>query len=247
LFLYSKGDVAVKLHIHIVIVIYGLLCALSIPVWATDLATTATLENDPEAVTLLQKLEEKNADVDTIIGQFDQVKQSTLFLEEIQSQGKFYFQKPDKFRCDYLPPNESENLIVGNTAWLYVPEIKQVEKYQFSSDVNSVERLNRMLLGFGVSTADVLDVYHVTVLKDESSKGVTALRFTPLRKEPTVGFNKVIIWIDEKHLLPEKIVIDEESGDQTVITMTQIRLNRKISDKIFQPAFPPDVEIIEIH
>jgi outer membrane lipoprotein carrier protein len=223
-----------------------MLLVLCISVWANDLATTETLENHPKAVALLNKLEEKNADVDTIIGQFDQVMQSTLFLEEIQSQGKLYFQKPEKFRCDYLPPNESQNWIVGNTAWLYVPEIKQVEKYQFSSEADSVERLNRMLLGFGVSTADVLDVYHVTIVKDESSKDVTALQFTPLRKEATVEFNKVIIWINEKHLLPEKIVIHEESGDQKVINMKQIRLNRRIPEKIFQPIFPPDVEIIEI-
>lgn len=236
-----------RLHIYTVVGVCGLVFVLTISGWANDSVTTAPLENDPAAVALLKKLEEKNADVDTIIGQFDQVQQSTLFLEEIQSKGRFYFQKPEKFRCDYLPPNESQNWIVGNTAWLYVPEIKQVEKYQFPSDVNSVERLNRMLLGFGVSTTDVLDVYNVTVLKEESSKGVTALQFTPLRKEPTVEFDKVTVWINEKQLLPEKIVIDEESGDQKVITITQIRLNRKIPDTIFQPVFPPDVEIIETH
>ena len=224
-----------------------MLFALTTSVWSADSVTTTTLENDPEAVALLRKLEEKNADVDTVLGQFDQVKQSSLFLEEIHSQGKFYFQKPEKFRCDYLPPNESQNWIVGNTAWLYVPEIKQVEKYQFSSEADSVERLNRMLLGFGVSTADVLNVYHVNVAKDESSQGVTALRFTPLSKEPTLGFSHVTIWINEKQLLPERIVIDEESGDQTVISMTQIRLNRKIPEKTFQPVFPADVEIIETH
>jgi outer membrane lipoprotein-sorting protein len=237
----------VKLDIYRVMWICGLLCGMVILACAEDSATTATLENDPAAIALLKKLEEKNADIDTIIGQFDQVKQSSLFLEEIHSQGRFYFQKPEKFRCDYLPPNESENWIIGNTAWLYVPEIKQVEKYQFSTEASSVERLNRMLLGFGVSTADVLDVYHVGVVKEERSKGVTALRFIPLKKEPTIGFSQVTIWINEKQLLPEKIVIDEESGDQTVITMTQIRLNRKIPERTFQPVFPPDVEIIETH
>ncbi|MCX7766609.1 MAG: outer membrane lipoprotein carrier protein LolA, partial [Candidatus Sumerlaeia bacterium] len=90
---------------------------------------TLHLQAEPEALTFLSKLETKYKQIEMISGEFKQLKRSTLFLEEISSQGRFYFKKPGKFRCDYLPPNESVNIIVDNTAWIYVPEIKQVEKY----------------------------------------------------------------------------------------------------------------------
>jgi outer membrane lipoprotein carrier protein len=213
-------------------------------VWAQT-PSSSTVAQDEQVVKILQRLEEKNREVKTIIGTFEQLKVSKLFLEEIHSRGTFYFEKPGKFRCDYFPPNESVNLIIGDTAWLYVPEIKQVDKYRFAEEGSKMQRLNQMLLGFGVSPADVLEVYRVTYNEPGKNARTFSLVFVPKKQEEKLNFTSITIWFDAERFLPQKIKMDDESGDETTITIEKIETNKKIDQSLFKPEFPEGVEIIE--
>ncbi len=202
-------------------------------------------EEDATAIEFLEKLEAKYQDVTTVKGEFQQVKRSTIFLEEIKSQGVFYFKKPGKFRCDYLPPNESVNIVVDNTAWLYVPEIKQVEKYYFDRSGNKVQRLNQMLLGFGISVEDVLEVYEIELVEKHTGEQRIVIKFILKEDAPKVNFESVTITFNTQTLEVTKIYIDEVGNDETYIDIKKIELNEWISDAQFRPFFPQDVEIIE--
>jgi len=217
----------------------------TLPTTATVSESSATGAKE-QALEFLEKLEEKYEDVETISGEFSQLKRSTVFLEEIKSQGIFYFKKPGRFRCDYLPPNESINLVVNDTAWLYVPEIKQVEKYYFGKSATKVQRLNQMLLGFGISVEDVKEVYDVKRVKEkEEDTNTIAIQFVLREENPDVNFESVTIWFDRETLLVKKIYVDEVGDDETIIDIKKIDLNPEISDALFRPMFPGDVEIIE--
>ncbi|MCD6385611.1 outer membrane lipoprotein carrier protein LolA [Candidatus Sumerlaeota bacterium] len=221
------------------------------PTLAIDNKTTKTLtpkddaEAQREAIKILRQLEEKYKKIETITGEFKQLKRSTVFLEEIKSQGVFYFKKPGKFRCDYLPPNESINWIIDDTAWLYVPEIKQAEKYYFGKSGSKVQRLNQMLLGFGISVNDLLEVYEVKTVEKDPEKHTIAILFRLRKPSPDVNFESITIWFDTETLFVKKIYIDEVGDDETIIDIKEIKLNKRISDTLFRPFFPKDVEIIE--
>lgn len=216
-----------------------------------DIKTTKSLtpkdnaEAQKEAIKILQQLEEKYKTIETITGEFKQLKRSTIFLEEINSQGVFYFKKPGKFRCDYLPPNESINWVVDDTAWLYVPEIKQAEKYYFGKSGSKVQRLNQMLLGFGISVNDLLEVYEVKTVEKNPEEHTIAIQFRLRQPSDEVNFESITIWFDTKTLFVKKIYIDEIGDDETIIDIKKIELNKRISDTLFRPFFPKDVEIIE--
>ncbi len=199
-----------------------------------------------QSIQFLKKLQEKNKTITTIEGKFNQIKNQKLFLEEIKSEAVFYFKKPGKFRCDYLPPNEMINYLIDNTAYMYVPENKQVDKYIFNSEGSQIKQLNQMLLGFGVSVEDIEKVFDTDMdntLADNEKQ--TVIIFSSKEKDTSVNINRIHIWFDNETLKPIKVINYEDSGDETIIELKKIEYNVKISDDKFVPKFPKDVEIIE--
>lgn len=220
--------------------------AIASGVMPVNTPTTDTAVKGKELLTLL---ETRYKETQTYQGEFTQVKKSELFLEEVHSKGKFWYHKTGRFRCEYLPPNAQVNLILDNTAYMYIPEIKQVEVYHFKPTDSPAKRLNRMLLGFGASVKDVLEVYDVRWLPEEETPESFALIFKPIHQSTTeeedFQFEAIKIWVRKDTLLPSRLVFNETGGDITEVTLTNVELNKKIKDSVFKADFPKDTEVIE--
>ncbi|MBN1900800.1 outer membrane lipoprotein carrier protein LolA [Candidatus Sumerlaeota bacterium] len=200
-----------------------------------------------QGLRFLKKLEAKYKDTLTFYGEFHQKKISTLFLEEIDSRGQFWYQKPGRFRCEYLPPNQQVNLILDEVAYIYIPEIKQVEIYRFKPQDSPVKKLNQMLLGFGVSVKDVLEVYDVNAAPEEENDSTFVLQFNMKKKEEGLNFDKIKIWVDKEKLQPLRLVFiePEPNKDETRIEIKNLEFNKKLKAQVFKPDFPRDAEVIE--
>ncbi len=212
----------------------------------------------PKTLTLLKALETRHASIVTVHGDFDQLKVSDIFLEEIKSKGSFRFKKPDQFRCDYEPPDEMTNLIREDAIYIYVPELEQCEVYRFTSDQERDQQLHSMVLGFGFRTAELIEAYFIQSsedagsLLDELKRGgkkadrVALLELTP-RPEvaDTSPFTRLKLWIDKEDLLPEKVWFEDYNGDQTTLDIHSIELNISIDPKLFVPSFPSGTEYID--
>jgi len=209
-----------------------------------------TTDTAGQGMELLKRLEAKYMKTMTFYGEFNQTKVSKLFLEEIKSKGKFWYQKPGKFRCEYLAPNAQVNLLLDDVAYVYIPDIKQVEVYHFKTEDSPVKKLNQMLLGFGVSVKDVLEVYDVHSLPGEDTEDSFSLLFKLKKKEEEINFDSINLSVRKKDLLPLKLVFIEPGvgnaeGDKTEILLKSVKFNEKINDSFFKPDFPKDAEVIE--
>lgn len=212
---------------------------------------SATLE-------LLRAIEARHAEVATIQGSFDQLKVSEIFQEETPSKGTFWFQKPDRFRCDYAPPNEVTNLIVEDSIYVYVPELEQVERYKFYSEQERDQQLHTMVLGFGFEAEKLVKEYEVLSSADEPAlaeelqaggmdpEAVVLLHVTPLEALlETSPFTNLKLWIDKKTLLPRRVWFEDYNGDKTTISIVDLKLNAEIDPSRFEAKFPPGTEMID--
>ena len=77
-----------------------------------------TTDTVARGIGVLRLLENKYRETKTFFGEFNQLKVSELFLEEIRSKGRFWYEKPGRFRCEYLPPDAQVNLIVDDKAYV---------------------------------------------------------------------------------------------------------------------------------
>lgn len=217
-----------------------------------------TYEVSEATLALLRELETRHASVTAVRGEFDQLKVSEIFLEEIRSEGTFWFKKPDLFRCDYEPPDEMTNLIREDAIYVYVPELEQCEVYRFASDQERDQQLHSMVLGFGFKTVELVEAYEIESSEDagplreelaESGESVEETALLELTPRPALAdtspFTRLKLWIDKERLLPEKVWFEDYNGDQTTLEIRTIELNAPVDPKLFVPSFPRGTEYID--
>ena len=124
-------------------------------------ATTGTLR-------LLSTMETYHKNVRTIHAVFDQVRIDEVFDETIESRGELWFDKPDRFRCDYADPNKMINLIVDDSLFIYTPELNQVDYWKFESPEERDLQLHQLLIGFGIDVDQLLHLYEIHSSEDEA-------------------------------------------------------------------------------
>lgn len=217
-------------------------------------------EDKPSTATLalLQAMEGKHGAAKTVVGEFEQTKESEIFLETIQSKGKFSFSKPDLFRCDYFPPDEMTNLIIKDAIYIHTPALNQVERYRFHTPEERDQQLHVMVLGFGCRAADILREYQVTTSEDseELKKKLTDASLDPakvilIQAAPvkalaeTAPFTIINLWIDKESLLPQKIWFEDYNGDTTTIKINKVDFDAEIPASTFEANFPEGTAIID--
>lgn len=241
----------------------ALLLAAGVPAWSAEESdspatptkaavevTTATQSSEAEAFRWLEQLEKRHADHRRVEGTFTQIRKDEMFLEEFTSTGTFYFERPNKFRCDYTEPKEntSSHLVIGDSVVSYYPSLKQVERYRLKSEGSGVADTNYMLLAFGIDTNEIRK--HFTV-RDEPTTAVDRVRLVfvpkaPLEERP---FKRFVLDLSERDMQPVRFEIDGDNDDHTVVKVNRISWNPRWEDDVnpdkFQLKYPPDVEILD--
>ncbi len=211
-----------------------------------------------ETLKLLRAIESAHGKAKTVQGTFDQLKESEIFLEKINSKGKFSYLKPDLFRCDYDPPDETTNLILKDDIYVYVPSIQQAERYHFHSPEERDQQLHVMVLGFGFKSDDITREYQVRSSQDNAEligqlKGdkLDPAKVVLLEAVPAPGladtapFTRLKLWIDKASFLPQKIWFEDYNGDKTTMTNLKTQFDVTLPPSLFEAKFPKGTEIID--
>jgi len=208
----------------------------------------APVPDTPE-VAFLRRVEQKNKELQTLYGKFRQLRVNPMFLEEIKSRGEFWYAKPSKFRCDYATetepePTESRFYLLGDQGLYYTPDLNQLEKFRLTGGGDDAP-INQMLVGFGVKTEKVLEVFNVRFADNQPAGGKqTVLEFISKDLERSMDFRKITVTFDTEKLEPRRLVMEEEQ-DVVEIDLEKIEVNPKIPDSRFEQDFPEGVEVIE--
>ncbi len=200
-------------------------------------------QNSEEAIAFLGRLEEKNRGLNSLYGSFHQVRSNKMFLEEIESNGEFWYVKPDQFRCDYHEPSEARFYLLGDTGMYYTPELKQVEKFRLQTGDSAP--INQMLVGFGLSVESILDVFtvHVPAEQPEDARLFT-VDFVSRDVSRTMDYTRIRITFDREELEPRLLEMEEQE-DSVTVRLKKIQPNAEIPEDKFKTDFPADVEIVE--
>jgi outer membrane lipoprotein-sorting protein len=132
----------------------------------------------------------------------------------------------------------------GATVSVYYPKIKTVQLYNVGDKRSLIDQF--LLLGFGVSSAELKAAYEVTWVGAESVDGKSSshIQLIPKSKDVLMRLKKAELWISDATGMPERQrFVTSASGDFMLVTYTNAKLNPALTDGALKLVYPKGVQI----
>jgi outer membrane lipoprotein carrier protein len=150
-----------------------------------------------------------------------------------RSEGKFYLQRPDKFRWDYQQPYHQLIVADGNKVWIYDKDLNQVTVKDFQ------RALGQTPASLLTSTQAVEKDFFINELP--AKEGVTRLELIP--KNAQAQFESMRLILQGIILLGFELV--DNLGQTTLITCSELKRNPILNDSLFSFTPPAGADIIK--
>jgi outer membrane lipoprotein carrier protein len=147
--------------------------------------------------------------------------------------GKFYLQRPGKFRWDYAEPSQQLVLGDGKEIWFYDKDLQQANVRSMDATLASTPAV--LLSG----TGSVAEQFDIKALPDEG--GLHWYQLLP--KHPDTDFQLVRIGFDKDGELASMFLADK-LNQITQLTFTHPIKNPKLIPDLFTFSPPPGVDVI---
>lgn len=163
----------------------------------------------------------------SIKSDFVQEKNLSMLSEKITSKGKFWFKKEDKVKMEYQTP--SYYLVIINGKDIKIKDSQKENRISAKSS-KVFQQVSRI-------TADCVQG-NVLNNADFSTKVFENAQFyqlemTPVAKGIKDYFKKIVLWVDKKDYAVTKLQMQEQSGDDTVMSFVNKETNVNIPDEVF--------------
>ncbi|SMC24507.1 outer membrane lipoprotein carrier protein [Desulfacinum hydrothermale DSM 13146] len=155
-----------------------------------------------------------------------------------EARGIFYFQKPNRMRWEYTEPDRQVFVTVGDVAWLYLPEEKQVSLF----DAQQMRRspIMRTLLE---GTFDLSDTFHVSLDTKASTDEMAVLTLRPRAEDPNV--QSLRLWIQRQDYRVWQMEVRDALGNVNRIRLTHHREMPSLPADLFQLSVDPQTLVID--
>lgn len=195
---------------------------------------------------LIRRLDAANKELKTLSTDFRQTSRVRLFKQEVQAEGRLYYDrgdagKPSRLRWEYLKPDPSTMLIIGDRATLRMGS-REPQVFDTGKDptLRAVFAQLRLWLGQGsFAEADGRE-YDMAVSPGKATGGSAAaaslaLVLTPRPASPLAKtFSRIELHVDSKSLGLLRIRMEETSGDEKEIEFLRVRRNGPLPARAFE-------------
>jgi outer membrane lipoprotein-sorting protein len=169
----------------------------------------------------------QSAEINTISSTFKQEKVLTALTEKISSTGNFRFKRSNKVRIEYLKP--FTYLMIMNGEKMMVKDESKESRVNVKSN-KLFQQINRIMIDCIQGT--ILESKDFTTKVFESNE-FYLLEMTPASKSLRDFFQTIVLRVEKRDYSVHSIEMNEPSGDQTIITFTDKRINDQLSDAVF--------------
>jgi outer membrane lipoprotein-sorting protein len=165
--------------------------------------------------------------INSITSNFKQEKTLTALTETIISEGIFNFKRPSKVRLEYKKP--FRYLMVMSDDKMMVKDDGHENTVNLRSN-KLFQQINRIVVDCVQGTILDSKDFNSRVFENQTQY---LLEMTPTTKNLKSFFQTIVLVVDKKDYSVESIKMNEPTGDTTIITFTEKKLNAPVSDKAF--------------
>lgn len=177
---------------------------------------------------IIQKVSKAAQSMTSMQCDFVQTKHMKLLNDNMVSYGKMYYQQNSKLRWEYTSPYTYTFILNDSKVLLKKGNRNDV------IDVNQnkmFKEIARMMMNsvVGKCITDKKD-FKISVAETPEQYVATLL---PQKKDMKQMFSKVILYVNKRQLSIAKVEMQEKKGDNTVIELKNIQLNKNINASVF--------------
>ena len=206
----------------IIIIIF---CLLSGITFAQNGKGTAVTGSQLDALT--KAVISAHQQLKTLSASFTQEKSSALFSEKVVQKGKFNYQAPSKLRWEYTSPKTITLLFDDR-------------KVSVVTDKGVLNNPNKMLNELGAMIINTINgsnlcdnkKFDIKFFKNSQDGSYTA-QLKPLDKKIQASYSDIQVILNGKSYLAEKVILNENNGDVTTITFSNMKINTTLPEGIF--------------
>src|SRR5215471_3560093 len=143
----------------------------------------------------------------------------------------------------FAEPNPHSIYFSGHTVRIYSPRANTVEIYDAGKLAATADRM--MLLGFGISAAELRKDYDVKRIGEEDVGSVHTTHLELVPKSVDVRKNyvtKIELWIPDDHANPVQEKVTKPSKDYYMVTYSDPKVNPALPDSAYTLKLPPGVK-----
>jgi outer membrane lipoprotein-sorting protein len=201
----------------------------------------ATMSNakaapDGQLDQILNNMQKAAADIKTIYAKMDQVKRDREVGGTEKYSGEIFFKhvgkNNDKVRINYFVPRGQKIWIVGDSIILYQEATGTAYISSRRAQASKNGEYNFIATPY-TSVPDLKRQYNIVHVGDEG--GMAKLELTPKGKS---SLQKLTLWVDQGNWLPTKYQVAEANNNVTTFTLTNLKTNGNISDRVFSAEYP---------
>lgn len=196
--------------------------------------------------TVLARMEAAGRAFRNLEANIERTKVVVIVDDHSTSSGKLYFarnQDKSLIRMNIEKPARQELLINDDLVHMYFPRINQVQVVNLGENQNKAEFL---AIGFGQSSVDLLKYYEVRLVGEQFINGIatSVLDLKPRSTDFSAIFSNIRLWIDQDRWIPLQTKLTEAGGDYLDVRFSNIKINGRLSDSVFELKLPKDVQRI---
>lgn len=209
-------------------------CCLSVTAVCQDGMT-------PETRQVLARMDQAGKGLIDLTADIKQTKVTLVVDDKSTDTGKLFLKRTksgNRTKLAYEKPIVKTLLIDKGKVLIYEPKINTLQEIDLGKNRAQAEFL---LTGVGQSSANMTKSHAVKFLKEEMVNGAKT-SLLELKPKGSSMFSQILLWIDPALGLPIQTRLTESSGDYLTFQLENIKINPKLSDKIFKLNLPSDVQ-----
>jgi outer membrane lipoprotein carrier protein len=184
---------------------------------------------------VVRQLTRAQEEVEDFAANLVQEKRISLLRRDIVSHGMIEFKRPNKVLIELFDPDPSLMVVDGNSLWLYFKRERVAQRYEVEN--------NPMLKRFLMILENPFKGGWEKLASIRKEGDLVVLDVVP--EEVEAIFSKITLWVSTQDWLIRKLALYEKSGDLTILSYNNIRVNTGIPDSRFRINLPTDVEILQ--
>ena len=183
----------------------------------------------------LAKVQSRYESTKTMEADFRQTVESPTLAAPLKTSGKVAFEKPNRMRWDYEPPDQQTIVGDGQSLWLFQPDMNQVIKAPLGEAFQASTPLT-FLSGLGSLERD----FDTSLEKETPDSWV--LKLVP-KKDSALGVLGLTVRKSDASIAEARIT--DSVGTVTKIAFSNEKRNGKIDAARFTFTPPPGVDVVK--